>query len=180
MDAALTHWLNAPAGYNSPLDALALALTGYGVPAMILIVALQWWAPGNRQHARHVVITAGLCFLVGLIINQMILLFIHRIRPYDAGVSHLLIPPSADWSFPSDHATASFAIVAAFFAQAMPRRTLGLLVLALAVCWSRIFVGTHYVTDVLGGMLTAVVGAVIVRALYRQGSWLDARLVRIL
>ncbi|MBN9241595.1 MAG: phosphatase PAP2 family protein [Mesorhizobium sp.] len=179
MDAALTHWLNAPAGSNAPLDALALAFTSYGVPAMVLIVALQWWAPGDRRHTRHVAVTAGLSFLAGLAINQLVLLFVHRVRPYDAGVSHLLIPPSVDWSFPSDHATASFAIVAAFAAQAMPRRALLFLVLALAVCWSRIYVGTHYVTDVLGGLVTAIVGAILVRMLYRRDSRLDALLLRI-
>ena len=36
----------------------------------------------------------------------------HRIRPYDAGLTHLIVAPSFDWSFPSDHATAAFAIVA--------------------------------------------------------------------
>ncbi|WP_163540551.1 phosphatase PAP2 family protein, partial [Klebsiella pneumoniae] len=72
-------------------------------------------------------------------INQFILLFIHRVRPYEAGVTHLLIPPTVDWSFPSDHATASLAIVAAFAMQALPRRTLALLAVAALVCLSRIY-----------------------------------------
>src|SRR5258705_498423 len=180
MDIAITGWINAAAGDNAFLDPIMIAATRLGVPVMVLLVALQWWSRENRYHVRHAALSAGLSFLLGLAINQAILLFVHRIRPYDAGVTHLLIAPSADWSFPSDHATASFAIVAAFALQRLPRRALGFLVLALLVCWSRIYIGTHYLTDVLGGALTGVLGAVLVRALYRENSRLDQIATRLL
>jgi hypothetical protein len=64
-------------------------------------------------------------------------------RPYNAGVSHLIIAKSPDWSFRSDHATALIAIVAAFALHGLPRRTLLFGLLALLICWSRIFVGTQ-------------------------------------
>jgi hypothetical protein len=38
--------------------------------------------------------------LTGLALNQLILLFVHRPRPYAAGVSRLIVTPSADWSSP--------------------------------------------------------------------------------
>jgi undecaprenyl-diphosphatase len=91
----------------------------------------------------------------------------------DEEASHLIISKSPDWSFPSDHATASIAIVAAFALQGLPRRTLIFGLLALLICWSRIFVGTHYLTDVLGGSLTGVIAAMLVWVLYREGSRLD-------
>lgn len=176
----MTGWINAVAGKSVFLDSVMLAVTQFGVPAMVLLVALQWWARENRYHIRHAALSAGLSFLLGLAINQFILLFVHRVRPYDAGVTHLQIAPSADWSFPSDHATAAFAIVAAFALQRLPRRALGFLLLALLVGWSRIYVGTHYLTDVLGGALTGVLGAVLVRVLYRENSRLDQMATRIL
>jgi undecaprenyl-diphosphatase len=43
----------------------------------------------------------------------------------------------------------------------------------LLICWSRIFVGTHYLTDILGGSLIALVAAVLVWVFYREGSRLD-------
>src|SRR3981081_1846561 len=95
------------------------------------------------------------------------------VRPYDAGVSHLIISKSPDWSFPSDHATASIAIVATFALHGFPRRTLLFGLLALLICWSRIFVGTHYLTDVLGGSLTGAVAAMLAWVFYREGSRLD-------
>lgn len=180
MDDAITSWINAAAGKNAFLDAIMMAVTQWGVPAMVLLVALQWWVKENRYHIRHAALSAGLSFLLGLAINQVILLFVHRVRPYDAGVTHLQIAPSADWSFPSDHATAAFAIVTAFALQRLPRRALGFLMLALLLCWSRVYVGTHYLTDVLGGALTGVLGAILVRMFYRENSRLDQFATRLL
>lgn len=180
MDAALTHWINAAAGISPFLDKAMVGVSQIGVPLMVLAVVLQWWAKVDRHHVRHAAVSAGLAFLLGLALNQFILLFVHRIRPYDAGVTHLLIAPSADWSFPSDHATAAIAIVAAFAMQGLPRRTIALLVMALLICWSRIYIGTHYLTDVVGGAITGVLGAIMVRLAYRENSPLDRLVTKIL
>ncbi|MDX8528495.1 phosphatase PAP2 family protein [Mesorhizobium sp. MSK_1335] len=180
MDAALTHWINGAAGVSPFLDRTMVAVSQIGVPLMVLAVALQWWSRNDRSHVRHACLSAGLSFLLGLAINQAILLFIHRIRPYDVGVTHLLIAPSADWSFPSDHATASMAIVAVFAMQALPRRTLALLVMAVLICWSRLHIGIHYAGDVAGGAATGIAAALAVRLCYRENSRLDAFATKIL
>src|SRR3546814_11007049 len=78
-------------------------------------------------------------------LNQLILLLVNRVRPYDVGVSHLLIGPSADPSFPSDHATATIAIAAAFFVHRAWRPAAGYFAAALLIMLSRVYIGTHYV-----------------------------------
>lgn len=173
MDADLTRWINSFAGTNPVLDQGFTAITHFGVPAIVAFVALQWWSAHDRTHVRHAAICAGLAFLLGLAVNQAILIFVHRIRPYDAGVSHLLIAKSADWSFPSDHATASIAVAAAFLMKRLPVRTFVLFAMAILVCISRIYVGMHYVTDMLGGAATGVVAAIIVQFSYREGNRID-------
>ncbi|MBZ9863330.1 phosphatase PAP2 family protein [Mesorhizobium sp. CA12] len=180
MDATLTHWINALAGLHPVFDKAMIGISQIGVPLMVLTVVLQWWVKADRYHIRHAALSSGLAFLIGLAINQFILLFVHRVRPYDAGVTHLLIAPSTDWSFPSDHATATVAIVAAFAMQGLPRRTVAFAALAFLVCWSRIFIGTHYLTDVIGGAVTGIVAAIVVRAVYRENSRLDRLVTNIL
>jgi undecaprenyl-diphosphatase len=180
MDASLTHWINSAAGISPLLDRTMITISQIGVPLMVIAVALQWWSRADRAHVRHACLSAGLAFLFRLAINQVILLFVRRIRPYDAGVTHLLIAPSADWSFPSDHATASMAIVAAFAMQALPRRTLALLVTAILICWSRLHIGIHYAGDIVGGAATGIAAALAVRLCYRENSRLDAFATRIL
>ncbi|RWA69945.1 MAG: phosphatase PAP2 family protein [Mesorhizobium sp.] len=180
MDASLTHWISSAAGISPLLDRTMIAISQIGVPLMVLAVAVQWWSKADRYHVRHACLSAGLSFLLGLAINQAILLFVHRIRPYDAGVTHLLIAPSADWSFPSDHATASMAIVAAFAMQALQRRTLVLFAAALLICWSRLHIGVHYAGDVVGGAVTGLAAALAVRLSYRENSRLDVFATKIL
>jgi membrane-associated phospholipid phosphatase len=53
------------------------------------------------------------------------------------------------------------------------RRTLGFLALTLLVCLSRIYAGTHYLTDVLGGTFTGLLAALLVPVAYRENSMLD-------
>lgn len=180
MDAAITHWINGFAGRAGWLDTFMIALTDVGVPVMVLAVVAQWWARKDRAHMRHAAVTAGLSFLLGLGMNQIVLLFVQRVRPYAAGVTHRLVPPSADWSFPSDHATASIAIVTALAMQRLPARTIALGLLAALICLSRVFVGTHYVTDVIGGAGTGILAAMIVKFLYTENSRLDRAVCAIL
>jgi len=115
-----------------------------------------------------------------LALNQLILLGVHRIRPYDAGITNLLIAPSSDPSFPSDHATASFAIAAAFLPHGLPRRGAVFLLAAILVAFSRVYIGTHYVTDILGGAITGIIAMVGVRFTYRKGTTADRFVTNIL
>lgn len=179
LDAALTQAINGSAGASAIADGLMVWASALGVQMLVLAVAAQWWLREDRSRTRHVLIATGLAFLAALALNQFILLFVHRIRPYAAGVTHLLVAPSADWSFPSDHATAAFAIAAAFLLHGFRRRGAAFLAAALLVACSRVYVGTHYASDVVGGALTGVLAAALVRGLYRQGTRLDLMLTRI-
>ncbi|WP_324288328.1 phosphatase PAP2 family protein [Hoeflea alexandrii] len=166
-------------GTSSLLDMFLVDLTKAGVPIMVLAVALQWWRKDDRPGVRHTLISSGMAFLLGLAINQAILIFIHRIRPYDAGLTHLLIAPNPDFSFPSDHATASMAIAVTFLLRGSRRWGGAFLMVACIICFSRVYVGTHYLTDVLGGAVTASLAAFLVTGLYRKGTRLDRRLTEI-
>lgn len=106
IDANATHWMNSWASHSHLADLLMVWASSVGVPILVLAVASQWWARYDRQHTRHVLLAAGFSFLLGLALNQVFLLFVQRVRPYDEGITRLLIPPSGDPSFPSDHATA--------------------------------------------------------------------------
>lgn len=179
IDVALTAWINHLSG--SPLaDQFMILVSDYGVPFLIAAVAAQWWVRTHRTETRHALVAAGLTFMIGLGINQIILLFESRVRPYDAGITKLLIHPSHDPSFPSDHATAAVAIVAALVLHNLPGRALLFLLGAILVSFSRIYVGTHYVSDVMGGALTATIAAILVKAVYRPGTRADRFITGIL
>ena len=180
LDVLATSWVNSLAGAWKPLDYAFVAVTTAGVPLIVLVVALQWWPRANRSSERHVAIACGLSFLVGLALNQLILLFAHRLRPYDAGVTHLLIAPSSDPSFPSDHSTAVFSIAFAYLLHKRWLRAVAFIVAGSLVVFSRVYVGTHYVGDILGGMLTAFIAASIIWMAYPQGTRIDRWVTSIL
>ncbi|UFI06852.1 phosphatase PAP2 family protein [Roseibium aggregatum] len=179
LDAFFTHLVNAFSGSSFLADNLMIWISAAGVPVIVLTVAGQWWRRTDRYHVRHVLVASGLSFMLGLAINQLILLDFARVRPYDANVTHLLISPSADPSFPSDHATATFALASIFLLYGL--RRLGSLYLAAAflVAISRVYVGTHYISDVIGGAATGLSAALTVRFFYREGTRIDRLITRI-
>lgn len=173
IDAQITGWINTLSGHSRALDLLMIAVTQAGVPFLVLAVVAQWWTRQDRRSERHAIVACGLSFLLGLALNQVVLLFVHRMRPYDAGVTHLVISPSADPSFPSDHATAAFAIVFGWLFHGRSRRALGFFAGATVIVLSRIYVGIHYAGDILGGIATALFAAGVVRIAYREGTRTD-------
>jgi undecaprenyl-diphosphatase len=172
IDANATHWINSWIGHSQLADRLMVWVSSVGVPILVVAVACQWWARHDRQHTRYVLLATGFSFLLGLAVNQVILLFVQRVRPYNLGITSLLIPPSSDPSFPSDHATAAFAIAAVFLLHRF-RGAAAFLVAAFLISISRIYIGTHYVSDVVGGALTGVLAAAVVRWMYREGTRAD-------
>lgn len=180
LDIAITRAINSGAGQSPLIDHPVVWISTIGVPLLTAAVALQWWQGDDRPQTRHVLVAAGLSFFLGLALNQLLLLIVHRIRPYDAGITHLLIERSADFSFPSDHATATFAIAASFLLHGMTRRGMLFLAAATLMSLSRVYVGTHFASDVLGGALTGVIAAILVRSTYREGTRVDRLITDIL
>lgn len=180
LDIAVTQFINGWSGQSSLADFVMKWVSSIGVPVLVIAVLLQWWRQPDRIVIRHTLVASGISFLLGLGINQVILFFVHRIRPYDGGITHLLIAPSADPSFPSDHATATIAIAAAFLLHGQRRVGLAFLFAALVVMLSRVYIGTHYVSDVIGGGLTGALAAIVVVASYRPDTKIDRLVTRIL
>ena len=72
-------------------------------------------------------------------------------------------------SFPSGHTSTSFACatVLSFF---VPRAAPAFYLLALAIGYSRIYVGVHWPLDVLGGAVIGLVTALLLLAVARRRS----------
>ncbi|MER7667885.1 phosphatase PAP2 family protein [Kitasatospora sp. NPDC096128] len=82
---------------------------------------------------------------------------VRRPRPNGPGMEPL-VKTAGKHSFPSSHATSSAAAVVAF-APLLPAATIA--PVAGAVCFSRLVVGVHYMSDVVGG---AALGAAVAAA----------------
>jgi undecaprenyl-diphosphatase len=96
---------------------------------------------------------------------------VDRPRPFEtlAGV-HTLIGAGGS-SFPSGHSATS-AAACVFVSRLVPRLLPATATIAIAIAFSRIYVGVHYPSDVLGGLaIGAVVGWVAAALVVRSPRW---------
>ena len=95
----------------------------------------------------------------------MIASLVDRARPFvaDPGQLHLFIAHAADPSFPSDHATAAFAIAVAIFLR-KPRWGIVAIAFATVLSVGRVAAGVHYPSDVLAGAALGSAAAVLLWA----------------
>lgn len=173
MDSTLYEWLNSLAGRSALFDTLAVDCTRYAAVLLGVLVIAAWIVlPTDRRTApRRLAVIAIVAALLALGASQVIGHTWFRERPYVAHAARLLIPPSTDPSFPSDHATGAFALAVPFVLDRRTRRFGALLlVIAAALGVSRVIVGTHYPSDVLGGALLGSAAAMLVMAV---ALWLD-------
>jgi undecaprenyl-diphosphatase len=87
-------------------------------------------------------------------------------RPSDGGP--LITIPHSD-SFPSGHTATSFAC-ATVLAALVPRAAPAFYVLALAIGYSRVYVGVHWPLDVVGGAVLGIATALLLLAVTRRRS----------
>ena len=82
--------------------------------------------------------------------------FIHRIRPCNA-LPDVITPLgcTGSYSFPSNHAFNNFA-VAVFYYRLFPRLKWILFITASLIAISRVYLGLHYPSDIVGGALLGI------------------------
>lgn len=74
-----------------------------------------------------------------------------------------LVEHATGKSFPSDHTTVTTAIAAGFlFVTPFKKLGVAILLSAVVIGFSRIFVGIHYPADIVGGLATGLAGGVLV------------------
>jgi membrane-associated phospholipid phosphatase len=171
VDIQILQWLHQ---FTAPaLNGLALAITTIGSPEVVVACTLTGAvALYLRRHRR-----AALALVVGVggaaVINTVLKLSFQRVRP------HLWVPMvrETSYSFPSGHAMVSSALV--FTIMYLLWHTwykwwaIGVgLSLTFLIGLSRLYVGVHYPSDVLGGWLVGFTWVVVMReVLSRSANW---------
>ena len=165
MDWRLEHFLNhLMQGHDGRQD-VVIAIVSATIPATIIATLLLWFVgrPGVVDRWRLACASAFGAAALALVCGQIVARIWSHPRPFvshPAGID-LLTAHTTDAGFPSDHATAAFAIAAAVVHFS---RRVGILFLAGAVviALSRLFAGVHYPIDVIGGAGIGIIAALLV------------------
>ncbi len=106
---------------------------------------------------RHALATLVFSHLIVQVIKRTV----GRPRPSRAITTRALVAEPDRFSFPSGHAAAAMS-VAFIYASAYPSLAVPLIVLAVGIGMSRVFLGVHYPGDVIIGQIIAVLTGVAV------------------
>ncbi|MEU8562096.1 phosphatase PAP2 family protein [Streptomyces cyaneofuscatus] len=154
------------------LDRVMEFVGEYGTMFGLVLVGLWcWWSMRKRGSAEDSVSTvaalvwAPLAAALAVVINIPIRGFVERPRPFnDHEGLEVLIHGKTDYSFVSDHSTLAMALAVGIF---VANRKFGFVALGLAVFAgvSRIYMGVHYPTDVIGGFALGTAVALLLAPL---------------
>ena len=151
--------INNYAGKSQILDTIAIVL-GDNMPYLFIVIEVYLYFFTRKRESS---LYAFYAVIVALVINQIIGLFYFHNRPFMDGIGTVLSSHLAESSFPSDHTAFMLAIAWTLFLSQNTKK-LGLILIPIGIISAtfRIFIGVHYPFDILGGIFTGLISAIMV------------------
>jgi len=131
------------------LDKAMPALTDLGSTYAIAGASAMLLASGRRRLAHDVAAAGGLAWVAAQGAKPLF----KRPRPYDAGDVDLYVRKPAGLSYPSGHPAVAAAVARVLDDQVRPPARGIVSRIPRMVAFSRVYVGAHYPSDVIGGLL---------------------------
>ena len=170
IDVRIDRWLHIHA--LPAITDVMIVISFLGAPSTLTVVSAVVCVVLLRKRRYDRLVEVVTLVLGGNLLNYGIKFIVHRGRP--AFEDPLLTLSS--YSFPSGHAMASTVfygfVISCVLSIAGPRRNAaiasGIVMIAL-VCLSRVYLGVHYVSDILAGILEAIAWSTLMLTAFRFG-----------
>jgi undecaprenyl-diphosphatase len=151
MDYRLFRAINQNACRYQLLDTIMITISQKLRYLYVILLLIMWF---RNNFYRKVIIYAGISVVVSILLHFFIKLVYFKPRPFLKYRVHLLPPaPSKNnSSFPSKHTTLAFAAATSVL---LYKRLVGsiMLILAFLTGFSRIWMGQHFPSDIVGSAL---------------------------
>jgi membrane-associated phospholipid phosphatase len=161
LDLKLFHFINNLPGKFLRTFFYTIHYLGYIVPAILAVYILIL--------SNQLILTfyAVLFVFLSWIFTVFLKHLFKRPRPKDvhSNVNHKV--SSNFKSFPSGHATIMFAICSVLFMLDMQNILQAFIVFAILVSFSRIYLGAHYPSDIIVGIIIGFAGPFILSSLFQ-------------
>jgi undecaprenyl-diphosphatase len=178
LDWRFYHAVNVFVAHHSWLGRATSDFEHAMLPIFVVATLGLWLCarPGGARRWKLASASALASAALALVVNRIVAAIWDRPRPFEAHHVTYVYGRSHDPSFPSDHASATFAIA---FAVLMFDRLVGSLFLAAAilVAAGRVLIGVHYPGDVLASLLVGLASALVIVRLARPLLSVLVRLV---
>ena len=117
------------------------------------------------KKTRRIGITATMSLLINvLLVNVLIKPLVARVRPYEAFNNlSILVHRESDYSFPSGHSAICFSVAMVIFMLMPKKYGIPALIIAFLIAFSRLYVGVHYPSDVIVGIIIGTFAAILAR-----------------
>jgi membrane-associated phospholipid phosphatase len=158
-DQRLANWLHGQA--TDPLTEVFQVITFLGNFVTLLAVTLVAVVVLWRRHEQKDALFVALAFVGAQLLSNGMKLAFRRDRPFFADP----LATASTYSFPSGHALVSLAVygaLALLVARRLPSTTgrvlvlVGAGVLVAAIGFSRLYLGVHFLSDVLAGFAAGI------------------------
>lgn len=154
MNASLFSTINGLSG-NRLVDDLMIFSAKYLI-FLAFVAFVVAAARAYRQRGLPVLVGSGVTLVLAFGFGLVAAALHTEKRPFQSHHVHLLIKHAPGQSFPSDHATAAFALALA--ALVFLSRPVGAALLGVAVLigFARVYCGVHYSGDILGSLIVGL------------------------
>ena len=168
VDYLIFEKINSLAGKYSWLDSIAIFFAKYFDYFLIFLIFI-FLIKNFKRYWRPIVKTVSAGILARLGFTEIIRFFYKRPRPFVENKVNLLLNHSSSSSFPSGHAAFYFAISTVIYSY---NKKAGLLffLASFLISFSRVFVGIHWPSDILGGVLIGIFSGLLILKFIKKSS----------